>query len=440
MTRAQGASTCISDIVGIGFGPSNLALAIALDESCSAQPPGGAAVEFFEKQPVFGWHRGMLLEGATMQVSFLKDLATMRNPASRYTFISYLHSMGRLSEFINSKTWYPLRLEFHDYLEWAARHFEPVVNYATEVLELRPVMADGAIEYLDVVVRPHPDGPPTVVRRARNVVLGLGLDPHLPTGVRESRRIWHSAPLLSRTAGWEPHEPRRFVVVGAGQSAAEAVEYLHGRFPEAEVCAVFSRYGYSVADDSPFANGVFDPQAVDEFHTAPDDVKMMLLGCHRNTNYSVVDLELSQALYRRVYRETIRGQRRLRMLNVSRVRAVDEGPDGVRVDVEYLPTGAVETLRADALIYATGYRPGDPEVLLKGAASEFKRDAAGRLTLDRDYRVVTSGSMRCGVYVHGLGAEHSHGLSAGLLSNIAVRAGEIIRSIFDDSRAAASTR
>ena len=33
----------------------------------------------------------MLLEDATMQVSFLKDLVTLRNPASEYGFLSYLH-------------------------------------------------------------------------------------------------------------------------------------------------------------------------------------------------------------------------------------------------------------------------------------------------------------------------------------------------------------
>ena len=48
-------------------------------------------VTLFERQPTFGWHTGMLLEKATMQVSFLKDLATMRNPSSTFTYVSYLH-------------------------------------------------------------------------------------------------------------------------------------------------------------------------------------------------------------------------------------------------------------------------------------------------------------------------------------------------------------
>src|SRR5215213_3862066 len=124
----------VHDVVGIGFGPSNLALAVALEEEYGS----GVNAVFFEKQPEFGWHRGMLIEGATMQVSFLKDLVTMRNPASPYTFLAYLQERGRLVDFINHKTMYPSRLEFHDYLEWVAASFTGLVRYGSEVVSVRP--------------------------------------------------------------------------------------------------------------------------------------------------------------------------------------------------------------------------------------------------------------------------------------------------------------
>ena len=77
----------IYDLIGIGFGPSNIALAITLDEKKQA----GHHVEsfFIEKQPSFAWHANMMLDNAHMQVSFLKDLATMRNPSSHFTFVNY---------------------------------------------------------------------------------------------------------------------------------------------------------------------------------------------------------------------------------------------------------------------------------------------------------------------------------------------------------------
>ncbi|MBZ4319514.1 lysine N(6)-hydroxylase/L-ornithine N(5)-oxygenase family protein [Streptomyces huiliensis] len=424
--RPDSSAGDVVDVVGIGFGPSNLALAIALEET--AESAGQPSMRFYERQPRFGWHRGMLMEDVTMQVSFLKDLATMRDATSRYTFVSYLQEKGRIAEFINSKTLYPLRVEFHDYLEWAAHRFRSHVTYGTEVTAVRPVTEDGVVTHVDVVARPASGGPETVVQRARNVVIGLGLTPHLPEGVRETERVWHSSGLMHRTRDLA-YAPRDFVVVGSGQSAAEAAGYLHGTFPDATVHTVLSRYGYSVADDSPFANGVFDPEAVDRFFAAPDDAKRRLLDYHGNTNYAVVDLDLSQELYRRSYQEKVLGRQRLRMLNTSRVTSVDEHADGVRVVVESTTSDEVRTLDADAVVYATGYRPSDPAPLLRELLPECKRDERGRLDVARDFRVTTSDAVRCGIYVHGASTEHSHGLSAGLLSTTAVRSGEIADSL-----------
>ena len=98
----------VLDVVGIGFGPSNLALAIAATEQAAADPRQALRVGFLERQPRFGWHRGMLIDDATMQVSFLKDLVTLRNPTSDFSFVCYLHERGRLVDFINHKTLFPL--------------------------------------------------------------------------------------------------------------------------------------------------------------------------------------------------------------------------------------------------------------------------------------------------------------------------------------------
>src|ERR1044071_9508045 len=129
----------IYDVVGIGFGPSNLALAIALTEH-NEQAETPVTAVFLERQQAFGWHRGLLLDDATMQVSFLKDLVTMRNPNSGYSFLSYLKDRDRLVDFINHKTLYPLRVEFHDYFEWAAAKVDDVVSYDHEVVSVQPVL------------------------------------------------------------------------------------------------------------------------------------------------------------------------------------------------------------------------------------------------------------------------------------------------------------
>ena len=409
-------ATPVHDVVGIGFGPSNLALAVALEEEFGA----GVDAVFFEKQPAFGWHRGMLLEGATMQVNFLKDLVTLRDPTSRYSFISYLHAHGRLADFINHKTMFPTRLEFHDYLEWVAAAFSGSVRYGSEVVAVRP-RDDRTLE---VVVR-RDDELHTCL--TRNLVIGAGLEPVLPDGVRQGERVWHTEDLLPRLETLPPG-PRRLVVVGAGQSAAEAVAHLHDRYPSTEVCALFARYGYSPADDSSFANRIFDPEAVDHYFQAPDEVKRMLFGYSRNTNYSVVDLDLIDELYRRAYAEKVAGAERLRILNVSRLVDVDAGRDGVRLKVEFMPTGEVTDLESDALICATGYRERNPLDLLGEAGEHCRTGPDGRLLVDRDYRLVTGPDCSWSVYLQGA-TEHTHGITSSLLSMVAVRTGEIVASI-----------
>ncbi|MET0136354.1 MAG: SidA/IucD/PvdA family monooxygenase, partial [Kibdelosporangium sp.] len=311
----------IFDIVGVGFGPSNLALAIALAEH-NAGTADPVTAQFLERQPRFGWHRGMLIEDATMQVSFLKDLVTMRNPASKFSFLCYLQARGRLVDFINHKNLFPLRIEFHDYFEWAAAQVHDMVAYDREVVSVEPVPGGRYFDVRDARGN---------VFRTRNLVLGTGLRPNMPEGVTRDEYVWHNSELLKRVG--DVKDPERFIVVGAGQSGAEVTAFLHERFPRAEVCAVFSRYGYSPSDDSSFANRIFDPQAVDEFYEAPQDVKRRLMDYHANTNYSVVDIDLIDELYRREYREKVRGTNRLRVFNVSRATQVVRTGQGVRATV-----------------------------------------------------------------------------------------------------------
>ncbi|MGW4056583.1 lysine N(6)-hydroxylase/L-ornithine N(5)-oxygenase family protein [Streptomyces sp. NPDC004779] len=426
-----GDAPLVHDLIGIGFGPSNVAMAIALSEhNARVGRQEAVTAHFFERQAGFGWHRGMLIDDATMQVSFLKDLVTLRNPTSEYSFLCYLQSRGRLIDFVNHKNLFPLRVEFHDYFEWAAAKVDDMVSYGHEVVAIEPVVRDGVIEYLDVTAR---TGGETVVHRARNLVIGTGLRPLMPEGVERTDRVWHNSELLTKVDTLEGTNPERFVVVGAGQSAAENVAYLHRRFPEAEVCAVFSRYGYSPADDSAFANRIFDPAAVDEYFTAPGDVKQKLMDYHGNTNYSVVDIDLIDELYRQAYQEKVLGTERLRFINVSRLTGVEDDGKKVRAAVTSLVTGEETFLDADVVVYATGYSAADPVGLLGPVAEHCRRDEEGRVRVERDYRLTTDAELRCGIYLQG-GTEHTHGITSALLSNTAIRVGEILDSVLDRGR------
>ncbi|MFF4557804.1 lysine N(6)-hydroxylase/L-ornithine N(5)-oxygenase family protein [Streptomyces sp. NPDC001422] len=418
----------IYDVVGIGFGPSNLSLAIALEEHGASAPEHPVTSHFFERQPSFGWHRNMLLPSTTMQISFLKDLATFRNPMSRFSFISYLHAANRLVQFVNNQDFFPTRQEFHQYLEWAAASLSDRVTYGAEVTAIRPG-TEGGVPRPDLVEVEVRAGDGTLSRvTARNVAISTGLVPRLPEGVSADERVWHSSQFLGRFNEQDPAGLKSVAVVGAGQSAAEITRFLHDTLPDAQVCAVIPSYGYSVADDTPFANQVFDPGAVDEYYFGNERAQDAFWRYHRNTNYSVVDADVIQSLYQRLYDEQVRGSRRLHFRNLTRVAEVKRAGNETRVLLRSLLDDSTEELAVDALVFATGYDGLDPARLLGDFDRHFQRDAAGRHRVERDYRLVPASDLTCGIYLQG-GTEHSHGLSSALLSNIAVRSGEIADSI-----------
>ena len=116
------------------------------------------------------------------------------------------------------------RIEFHDYLEWAAAEFADRVDYGTEVDGHRPRCLDGAAGCWTCARRGGP-------LRTRNVVLATGLVPQLPDGVRD-RRPGVAQPRPAHPDRLGRATPRRVIVVGAGQSAAEV-----GRPPAPDVPA-----------------------------------------------------------------------------------------------------------------------------------------------------------------------------------------------------------
>ncbi|GAB2642705.1 SidA/IucD/PvdA family monooxygenase [Gordonia jinhuaensis] len=411
------------DVIGIGFGPANLGLAIALEES-GACVAGGMRTVFCESKPAFGWHPGMMLPGATMQVAFPKDLATMRNPRSAYSFFNYLHCNGRMADFINHQTFFPSRQEFGDYLAWAAQRVDADVRYGHRVTGVELVDPDNPEQAL--VHCETATGSTTI--GARNVIFAPGLNPRLPEGITASSRIFHNHQILQ----WLPRVPSAprgaFAVLGAGQSAAEVAGFLHSEYPTAEVHLIHQKFGMTPADDSPFANRVFDPATVDRWYSASPQVRATMLAYHRGTNYSAVDIDLLEELYRREYQEKVAGRRRLFIHGATTIAEVAEDADGVQLTLRDEMSGEITTLSTDALVCATGFRPHDIRSLLSPEdAARCEYDETGPVT-SRDCRLLTDDSVGATVYLNG-GMEATHGLSSTLLSTIAVRSGEIAESL-----------
>jgi L-ornithine N5-monooxygenase len=415
------------DVVGLGFGPANLSLAIALKENRFP-----LTAMFFERQAVFGWHRDMLVPSSKMQVSFLKDLATFRNPTSRFSFVSYLHARNRLARFVNKRDFFPTRQEFHDYLEWAASEFTDVVTYGAQAVAVRLPPGAGPDEPVDrLCVDVRKNGTAFTVD-ARNVVVSTGLVPRMPAGVDRHDRVWHSSQFLGRFARCDPATLKRVAVVGAGQSAAELVRFLYDQLPDSTVYAITPSSGYAVADSTPFVNEIFDAVAVDEYYHGSARAKDAIWRYHSNTNYSVVDDELIRDLYHRAYDDEVSGGRRLEFMSLYRLTSVEPATEGARLTLHSLATEQSVDLAVDLVVCATGYQEMAAGDLLGELDAYCVHDRDGGYVVERDYRVLTSPAIRCGIYLQGA-TERTHGLSSSLLSNLAIRGGDIGDSIIEQT-------
>jgi len=412
----------LKDIVGIGFGPSNIAIAIAIEELKL-----NVNSVFLEKQEEFGWHTNMLFEKATMQVSFFKDLVTLRNPTSNYSFLNFLKSVDRLSDFSNLGTFCPSRKEFNQYLSWCAKQFQLSTSYGQTITGISShTGGNGGVSLrLDGV---GADGDKTEVY-GRSVVYSGGLNPRLPAKCEQSSRIFHSSRVIEIFSKLNKAKSIKVVVVGAGQSAAETVQYLHDEFPLAEIVCVTSGYGYMPADDSSFVNQIFDSEAVDSFYNASDTVKQDILRRHSGTNYAAVDVDLIDSLFQATYADKVDGKDRIKLMRVSRFDSAKSDDARVSLNIIDNLNGETVSLNADYLVCATGYSPSSIEkILSQDLLNLIERDERGSPKFTRNYQLKIVDPSVPPIFCLGM-TQSSHGLTSTLISNMAERSGEVVGEI-----------
>ncbi|WP_194792175.1 lysine N(6)-hydroxylase/L-ornithine N(5)-oxygenase family protein [Pseudomonas sp. UFMG81] len=416
----------LHDLIGVGFGPSNLALAIALEELAETN---GYALDalFIDKQRDYRWHGNTLATQSELQISFLKDLVSLRNPTSPYSFVNYLHQKQRLVDFINLGTFYPCRLEYNDYLRWAAEHFATQAAYGEQVLRIEPVLEGGRIAHLAVISRD--DNGHELRRLARSVVVGTGGTPKVPAtfaAFKDDPRVFHHSSYLQSLAALPCAEgkPMRIAIVGSGQSAAEAFIDLNDSYPSVKVDMIVRASALKPADDSPFVNEIFAPQYTDLVFNQTLPERKKLIDEYHNTNYSVVDVDLLERIYGILYRQKVAHQYRHAVLCRRQVEAATATAQGIELTLQDLATHQMQTHRYDAVILATGYERRSHRDLLAPLQQHLKD-----FVVDRDYRALASDDLQAAVYLQGF-CESSHGLSDTLLSVLPMRASEIGQSLY----------
>jgi L-ornithine N5-monooxygenase len=410
------------ELLAVGAGPSNLALAVALEELAPDDLAANSLV--LERGPAIEWQSGLLLPWATTQASFLKDVATLRDPCSKFTFLNYLYSVGRLDDFINLGSFTVYRTEFSDYLGWVADNLSKVqvsLNSGCASLEARRDAGGTVTGWLARLE----DGSEI---SSRYLVIGIGRDPYVPPmfdGLSPHRLI-HSTQYRPRLAGLTKEFPYRVAVIGSAQSAAEMFRALQSDLPNADITWVMRSITLMVADKAKFANELFFPSFVDEFYQALPAAQDQIMREMHRTNYSAIEPGLLESLYGEFYLDRLTKQNRKHIVTMADITGAEETADDVVLEVTDRKTGEVTELREDLLVLGTGFCREMP-VLVQGLAASLGLQEK-EIRSGRTYRLIHDGPSEAACYLQGVN-ETTHGIPDSLLSLVCPRAGEIVEDI-----------
>jgi L-ornithine N5-oxygenase len=421
----------IYDCVGIGFGPSNIALAIALEEQGLLDN-----CLFLESQDGPSWHPGMMLPGTDIQHNPLRDLVTPRNPRSPYGFLSYLQANDRLYDFLNLDAPFPPRCDYAGYVTWVAEQFSAVVRYGQRVSAIEMASHDHAGLCYRVSC-----GDQQVL--ARSVSFGPGRSPLIPAEFQPhmGERMVHLNDYLPAIERWlAAGDVKRIAIIGGSQSAAEMILHITDQSPDVEVVALCRRFGFKLKDLSPFTERIYMPEFVDYFYDAGEDKQAEIVEELWRSNYGAADHDVIAALNMRMYEQKVTGKQTISLKFNAMLKALTaHAARGFDFALQDRYSGEQTALHAAAVILATGYRNfGDrdgQELFHPLMASLFPLVALrkdGSAAVERDFRMrfaATIGDDAPPFFLNGV-CESTHGFGdAGSFSLLSVRSALMTQTI-----------
>lgn len=434
------------DLVGVGIGPANLSLAAL------AQPLPGLTPVFLEQRTRFAWHPGMLIDGATLQVPFMADLVTLVDPASPWTFLNHLRSRDRLFPFYFAERFHVERAEYDAYCRWVCEGLGDTLWFGHRVDAVRWNAGQELfeVEYTRVADDGRAGGHGRL--ETRNVVVGVGTEPHVPSALRQLADdpdipVIHSADYLRHrdtllAAG-------HVTVVGAGQSGAEVfLDLLRARPAGRERLRWITRTGaFAPMEYSKLGLEHFTPDYTRYFHGLNEPVRGRLLAGQWQL-YKGIGADTIAAVHEELYARSLGGgwpdvvlTPAVRLHSAARAgqdpdEDPDHGPDRahhLELAVEHLQQGTRTRLRTDAVVLATGYRERPLDGLLGALDPYLRRDATGRPQVDTRYRLVLDPAVTGTVHVQNA-ERHTHGVGAPDLGLTAWRSATIINSLTGTDR------
>lgn len=424
----------IYDVLGIGFGPANISVAIAMEKD---EVGFTGKRLFLEAKPGSIWQEHMLFDGSDIQNNPLRDMVTPRNPRSRFGFISFLHAKNRFMKFLNTGLHHPYRIEYAQYVNWVADHFKKDVQYNTRITDIQLQDNEGSPLYKVTDSNNN-------VYYSHAIILAPGRTPMMPPAFAnvKSERVIHLNDYLKTMAKYPAEQLKRIAVIGGSQSAVEILLHLSETHPESELLGISRSFGYKQKDVNPFTGEVYFQDFVDIFYNADTKTKRKLQDDLRYTNYSASDADVLDALYRKMYMQEVKGKEMIKIHRSAEIHDVTaESADSISIELKKLEAPELFQEKVSLVILATGFKDiGQPEDNDRGSMEPYPKlfeplvgniqlDERGCLKINRNYSVNLNNYKGDSCFVNGL-CESSHGMGdAGSFSLLSIRAGEIVNAL-----------
>jgi lysine N6-hydroxylase len=415
------------DLLGIGVGPFNLSLAALAD----GVP--GLVTAFYDQRPGFQWHPGLLIDGSTLQVPFLADLVTLVDPASRWSFLSWLKSRERLFPFYFAERFHVHRAEYDAYCRWVAEAL-PSTHFGQQVDTVRWNTSRALFEVDHTHVDAHGEAEALARSYARHLVVGIGTEPHVPEPLRPLAQaptvpVVHSSRYLDERAWLLAAE--HITVIGSGQSGAEVfLDLLRNRPVGHERITWLARTpAFAPMEYSKLGLEHFTPDYTRYFHGLPEPVRDRLVPQQWQLHKGI-DTDTITAIHDELYRRTLEGGWPDAVLTpgVSVRTAGRLGTQGIELHLDHAEQGIRSRLITSAVVLATGYQERSLDRLLDPLAPYIERDAAGRPSIDARHRLRLDRSVAGRVYVQNA-ERHSHGVGAPDLGLAAWRSAVVLNDL-----------
>ncbi len=306
----------------------------------------------------------MYFTNSSLQVTIFKDLVTLADPTSAFSFVSYLHEKGKIYHFLNAQFESVPRREFRNYLEWASDRNENI-NFGEAVLN---VGFDGhfVVETEKRMVR------------AQNIAVGVGTEPDIPAFAHA-----HLGPTHIHVSEFgdkaKSLEYKSVAIIGGGQSGAEAfldaISQPRKRAPS-HITWISRRENFCPLDDSSFTNDYFTPSHSEFFFEQDLQFRKSFI----EKNIAASD-GISERTIRNIY------QRLYTMMFIEERPEVATLMPGRRVDsvrhdgrqwvlhMVHTVSNSEEIVYADVVIWASGFR---------GARMGFLDALSSRLDYEED--------------------------------------------------------